>query len=157
MSSDIEIFEQQVTPLLAEMEASANAHDTDRHLAAYHRDSALIFIFNGEIIRGWDALRQRQREWWKDGNAEGVYAYVGKPIFELLGKDLGLTTHVIAARSTLPGGQVQERHLAFTALWTQAAGRVANHIRPRIQHEILTDPAARQVSAAVGNVSIAAT
>ncbi len=119
MSSDIEIFEQQVTPLLAEMEASANAHDTDRHLAAYHRDSSLIFIFNGEIIRGWEALRQKQREWWKDGNAEGVYAYVGTPIFALLGKDLGLTTHVIAARATLPGGQVHERHLAFAALWSR--------------------------------------
>jgi ketosteroid isomerase-like protein len=115
----IEAFAQQLTPLLAEMEASANAHDTDRHLAVYHRDSALIFIIDGEIIRGWDALRQKQRQWWQEGKAQGVYALIGTPIFELLGNDLGLTTHVIAARSTLPGGKVQERHLAFTALWTR--------------------------------------
>ena len=56
VSSELGIFQQQVGPLLAEMEASANAHDTDRHLlAAYSKDSALTFIINGEIIRGWEA------------------------------------------------------------------------------------------------------
>jgi ketosteroid isomerase-like protein len=117
MPPDTDDFEQQVAPLLAEMEASANAHDTDRHLAAYCKDSALIFVINGEVIRGWDALRERQRQWWKGGKAEGVYAYRGKPVFERLGKDLGLTTHVIAARASLPGGEAHERQLAFTALW----------------------------------------
>ena len=81
MSSELGIFQQQVVPLLAEMEASANAHDTDRHLAAYSKDSALTFIINGEIIRGWEALRQRQRQWWNDGKATGVYEYLGKPTF----------------------------------------------------------------------------
>lgn len=63
MSSESGTFQQQVAPLLAEMEASANAHDTDRHLAAYSRDSALTFVIKREVIRGWDALRERQRQW----------------------------------------------------------------------------------------------
>ena len=117
MSSELGIFQQQVAPLLAEMEASANAHDTDRHLAVYYRDPALTFIINGEIIRGWDALRERQRQWWDDGKAMGVYAYLGEPTCEMLGKDRGLTTQLIAARASLPDGQVRERRLAFTALW----------------------------------------
>jgi ketosteroid isomerase-like protein len=99
------------------MEASANAHDTDRHMAAYSRDSALIFIINGEIIQGWDALRERQYQWWNKGKATGVYEYLGEPTCEILGKDLGLTTHLISARASLPDGQVRERQLAFTALW----------------------------------------
>ncbi len=122
MSSKLEssgIFQQQVEPLLAEMEASANAHDTDRHLAAYSKDSALTFIINGEIIRGWEALRERQRHWWSDGKATGVYAYLGNPTFEAFSKDLGLTTHLIAARASLTDGQVRERQLAFTALWSR--------------------------------------
>ncbi len=119
MSSELGIFQQQVGPLLAEMEASANAHDTDRHLAAYSKDSALTFIINGEIIRGWEALRQRQRQWWNDGKATGVYEYLGKPTFVVFGKDLGLTTRLIAARASLADGQVRERQLAFTALWSR--------------------------------------
>ncbi len=119
MASESGTFQQLVAPLLAEMEASANLHNTDRHLAAYSRDPALIFILNGEIIRGWDTLRERQRQWWDDGRATGVYEYIGEPICELFSKDLGLTTSVIAARAYLPDGQVRERKLVFTALWTR--------------------------------------
>lgn len=119
MSSEPEAFQQQVEPLLAEVLASANAHDTDRHMAAYARDSALIFIINGEIIRGWEGLRERQRQWWNDGKAVGSYEYLGEPAYEALGKDLGVTTLLIAARAQLTGGQVRERQLAFTALWSR--------------------------------------
>lgn len=117
MSFEPGAFQQQVAPLLAEMEASANAHDTDRHLAAYARDPALTFIINGEIIRGWDSLRERQRQWWNERTATGIYEYLGEPTYEAFGKDLGLTTLLIAARMGLPDGQVRERQLAFTALW----------------------------------------
>lgn len=117
MSPEPGIFLQQVAPLLAEMEASANMHNTDRHLAAYWRNAALIFIFNGEIIRGWDALRERQRQWWGDAKATRSYQYIGEPICELFAEDLGLTTSLIAARAHLPDGKTQERKLVFTALW----------------------------------------
>src|SRR5487761_1962623 len=119
VSSEPGAFQRQVEPMLAEVLASANAHDTDRHMAAYARDPALIFIINGEIIRGWEALRERQRQWWNDGKAVGVYEYVAKPTYEVLSKDRGLTTLLIAARAQLPGGQVRQRQLAFTALWSR--------------------------------------
>jgi hypothetical protein len=64
---DTVVFEQQVAPLMAELLASANAHDVDRHCAAYAREPSLFFIANGEIIPGWDAYRERQRRWWDDG------------------------------------------------------------------------------------------
>ena len=43
----LEAFKSAVMPLLAELEASANAHDTDRHMASYARESSLTFVFNG--------------------------------------------------------------------------------------------------------------
>ena len=117
MASEHGTFQKQVTPLLAEMEASANAHNTDRHLAVYSRESALIFVLNGEIIHGWDNLHEKQRQWWNDGKASGVYQYIGEPICELLDEDLGLTTSIIGARASVPDGKARERKLVFTALW----------------------------------------
>lgn len=119
MSPEPGAFQQQVEPLLAEVLASANAHDTDRHMAAYAQDPALIFIIDGEIIRGWEALRERQRQWWNDGKAVGSYEYLGEPTYEALGKDLGLTTLLIAARAQLPDEQLRSRRLAFSALWSR--------------------------------------
>ena len=113
----LKAFKAAVTPLLAELEASANAHDTDRHMAAYARKSSLTFVFNGEIVRGWDQLRELQRQWWSDGKVKGSYTYVDSPIFEALGDDAGLTTFLIAARKVAVDGSVVEKTLAYSALW----------------------------------------
>jgi ketosteroid isomerase-like protein len=113
----LEAFQLAVTPLLAELQASANAHDTDRHLAAYAREPSLIFILNGRIVRGWDQLHELQRQWWSDGKARGSYTYLDRPILEALGDDAGLTTFLIAARKEEVDGRVLERTLAYSALW----------------------------------------
>jgi ketosteroid isomerase-like protein len=112
-----ETFPEAVTPLLDELEASANAHDTDRHMAAYARDPALTFVFNGEVIRGWDALREQQRRWWNDGKVAGSYKYLDGAIVDSLADDLGMTTVLIAARKVAPDGEIIERTLAHSALW----------------------------------------
>jgi ketosteroid isomerase-like protein len=117
----IEAFQSAVTPILAEMEASANAHDTDRHMAAYARSPSLVFVFNGEVVPGWDALRQQQLKWWDGGKAKGSYAYVGTPLFESIGDDAGITTFLIAARREMEDGTVVERTLAHSALWRRLA------------------------------------
>lgn len=113
----LEAFKSAVVPMLAELEASANAHDTDRHMAAYARDAALTFVFNGQIVRGWDQLRELQRQWWSDGKVKGSYTYVDSPIFEALGDDAGLTTFLIATRKVAVDGRVVEKKLAYSALW----------------------------------------
>jgi ketosteroid isomerase-like protein len=113
----LEAFKSAVGPMLAELQASANAHDTDRHMAAYARESSLTFVFNGQIVRGWDRLRELQRQWWSDGKVKGTYAYLDSPIFEALGDDVGLTTFLIAARKEAADGNVVERTLAYSALW----------------------------------------
>jgi ketosteroid isomerase-like protein len=113
----LEEFKSAVMPLLAELEASANAHDTDRHMASYAKESSLTFVFNGEIVRGWDRLRELQRQWWSDGKVKGSYSYAGSPIFEALGDDAGLTTFLIAARKDAVDGSFVEKTLAYSALW----------------------------------------
>jgi ketosteroid isomerase-like protein len=117
-----EAFREAVTPLLAELEASANAHDTDRHMAAYAKDPALTFVFNGELIRGWDALREQQLQWWNGGKDTGSYEYLDGGIIEPLADDLGLTTFLIAARRSASDGKVMERTLAYSALWRKCNG-----------------------------------
>lgn len=113
----IEAFKSATGPLLAELEASANAHDTDRHMAAYARDDALTFVFDGEVVRGWNRLRELQRRWWSDGTAKGSYVYLGEPIFEALGDDAGLTTILIDARREAEDGAQVSKTLAWSALW----------------------------------------
>ncbi|MFO1415034.1 MAG: nuclear transport factor 2 family protein [Burkholderiales bacterium] len=115
MSADA--FRAAVAPLIAEMQASANAHDTARHMALYRRDPALVFIFNGEIIRGYDALYEKQLAWWDHGRARGSYAYQGEPMVEALGDDAGLTTVVIAAPKPQDDGIILQRTLVHSALW----------------------------------------
>jgi ketosteroid isomerase-like protein len=113
----LEAFRSAVMPMLVELEASANARDTDRHMAAYAREPSLTLVFNGEIVRRWDQLRELQRRWWSDGKVKGSYTYVGSPIFEALGDDAGLTTSLIAARNEAVDGSVVEKTLAYSALW----------------------------------------
>ena len=64
----------QIIPLLDEQLLAANAHDTDRFLAMYVHNSELVFIANGQIIRGWNALHEQQLKWWKNGKSDVVYA-----------------------------------------------------------------------------------
>lgn len=113
----LEAFESAVRPLLAELEASANAHDTDRHMALYARGPSLTFVANGEIVRGWDQLRQLQSQWWSDDKARGSYKYLDGPIIEVLGDDAGVTTLLIAAEKKAADRSVVTKTLAYSALW----------------------------------------
>ena len=69
----------EVAPLLAEMGAAANAHDVERHVGFYAHDASVVFIFNGEPTIGWEAIREKQREVWRNGTSDVVYTIQGKP------------------------------------------------------------------------------
>jgi len=70
---------EEVAPLLAQMGAAANAHDVERHVGFYAQDPAVTFIFNGNAIVGWTAIRDNQREVWRNGKSDVVYTMQGKP------------------------------------------------------------------------------
>ena len=79
--------EQALRPLVDELQAAANAHDTDRFMALYARRAELIAVFNGEEFHGWDDLHAQQLKWWKNGKSDAVYTERGTPEFTVLGPD----------------------------------------------------------------------
>ena len=107
----------EIAPLFADMQATANAHDTDRHLSFYAREQSLLFIINDQPILGWEALREKQRQWWNDGKTDVVYTQVGEPDYRMPGPGLVMVTHFLSSRRTLPGGAVRVTAFGISALW----------------------------------------
>jgi ketosteroid isomerase-like protein len=106
-----------VAPLLAAMGAAANAHDIDRHVGFYAHDPSVILIFNGQAITGWEAIRAKQAEWWKNGKTDVVYTMRGEPDFRIPAPGLVLTTIFMTSRRTMPSGEIGEGEFAVSSLW----------------------------------------
>jgi uncharacterized protein (TIGR02246 family) len=107
----------EVAPLLAEMGAAANAHDVERHVGFYAHDGSVVFIFNGEPTIGWEAIREKQREVWRNGTSDVVYTMQGKPTFLVPGPGLVVTTIFLKSRRTMPNGDVSTGNFAISSLW----------------------------------------
>ena len=146
-------FPTTVAPLLAELEASANAHDTDRHLAVFSKDLALMFIINGEIIRGWDALRERQRQWWNDGKATGVYEYLANRPVRCSARKSGYDAPDCGTGESA-GRSGSRTPIGLHRAVEQAAGRMANYLRLRIQHKVVAGSKTRNPRADSGNLHV---
>lgn len=109
--------ERDILPLLHEQMVAANAHDTDRFLAAFVHDATLVFVINGQVIRGFDTLREQQLKWWNQGKSDVVYSEQVPPQFLRLGRDTILVTQQLASSRTSPEGKPDERKFAVTAIW----------------------------------------
>jgi ketosteroid isomerase-like protein len=117
----LETARSEVAPLLAEMAAAANAHDVERHVGFYAHDPSVILIFNGEAIAGWEAIRDKQREWWQNGKTDVVYTMQGKPDFRAPGPGVVVSTIFMKSRRTMPGGGTKEGDFTVTAIWQKRA------------------------------------
>jgi len=113
----LETARKEIEPLFAEMQAAANAHDTDRHVAFYARDPSLLFIMNDQAIHGWDALRAKQLEWWNHGKSDVVYTQVGEPDYRMPAPGLVMLTFFLTSRRTLPSGETSNKGFGISALW----------------------------------------
>jgi len=111
----------EVAPLLAEMGAAANAHDVERHVGFYAHDPAVTLIYNGQAIVGWEAIRDKQAEWWKNGKTDVVYTMQGAPDIRVAGPGLVVTTIFMKSRRTMPSGEIAENSFAASALWQKRA------------------------------------
>jgi ketosteroid isomerase-like protein len=109
--------QQQLAPIVHEMEMAANVHDTDRFMAAYLHQPTLIFVINGEIIHGWDDLRTQQLKWWLNGKTDVVYTPAGAPEYTVLKSDTVLLTLPLASSRTAPDGQISKGSLVVSMLW----------------------------------------
>ena len=116
-ADDLASARAEIAPLFAEMQAAANAHDTDRHVSFYAREPSLPFIINDQRIIGWETLRDQQRQWWNDGKTDVVYTPVGEPEYRMLGPGLVMLTHFLASRRTLPNGEARLTGFGISALW----------------------------------------
>ncbi len=111
--------EQQILPLLHQQMLAANAHDTDAFLATYVHDASLIFVINGQVIRGFDSLHEQQLKWWNNGKSDAVYTEQSPPEFIRLGSRMMLATQQMASHRTLADGKPSDGKFALTTIWQQ--------------------------------------
>lgn len=108
----------QILSLLTEQMLAANEHDADRFLATYIHSSDLIFIANGEIIRGWDGLRDQQLKWWRNGKSDVVYTRLTPPEIMSLDPQTVLVTEETATHRT-SDGKPSDGMFVVTTIWRQ--------------------------------------
>lgn len=104
------------------MEAAANAHDTDGFLKPFLHGPRLIFVINGHVIRGYEALHAQQMKWWKHGTTDAQYTQTSPMRFMDLAPGVVATTQQFTSRRTGPNGKVQTGTFAVTNLWKRESG-----------------------------------
>lgn len=109
--------QEQVQPLVDASERAANAHDTDAYMAYLRKSPDLVFAINGQIIRGWDKLREQQRVWWKNGKSDVVYTATAAPEFDTLAPDTVLVTQQLSSRRTGTDGKPSLGAFVVTSVW----------------------------------------
>jgi ketosteroid isomerase-like protein len=110
-------LQQQVQPLVDASERAANAHDTDAYMAYFRKSPDLVFAFNGQIVRGWDALHAQQLIWWKNGKSDVVYTATAAPEFDTLAPDTVLVTQQLTSRRTGADGKPSSGTFVVTSVW----------------------------------------
>jgi ketosteroid isomerase-like protein len=109
--------QRRIQPILDQMAKAANAHDTDRFMAFYIHQPTLVFVINGKVIYGWDALHKQQLRWWRNGKSDAVYTQTEPTEFEQIGGGLVVTTRTLDSRRTLPDGKESTGSFAVTDIW----------------------------------------
>ena len=97
---------RQLHPLLTEMLAAANAHDTDRYMAEFLRGPGLVFSFNGTIMEGWPEVEAQQLKWWNNGKSDVVYAERRPSIITVLSREAAVVTMELESKRTAQNGQL---------------------------------------------------
>ena len=108
---------QQIQPLLDEMTVAANAHDTDRFLATYLHNPDLVFVFNGDVIKGIDSVRTLQLQWWNNGKSDVVYVERAPAEITALTPDIAIVVQEMQSRRMLPRGKVSSGNFAVMDVW----------------------------------------
>jgi ketosteroid isomerase-like protein len=113
--------QREILPIMKEQMLAANAHDTDRFMEAYLRGSSLVFVFNGTVYNGWDALEAQQLKWWNNGKSDVMYDERGAPEFTVLSPDVAVVMSQLESRRTMPSGETSSGQFAVTAVWHRTA------------------------------------
>jgi ketosteroid isomerase-like protein len=108
---------EQLQPLLAEMLLAANAHDTDRFMAAYAHNQMLIVTFDDTTIHGWQAVRDQQLQWWDNGRSTGIYTENSAPEVAVINDTVVSTLQSMTVTDTAPDGAKRTARLVATSVW----------------------------------------
>jgi ketosteroid isomerase-like protein len=74
---------------------------------------------DGKIIHGFEALREQQIKWWKNGKSDVVYTEQGKADIISLDKHTALVTQQLASHRTMPDGRPRENKFVVTSIFTK--------------------------------------
>jgi uncharacterized protein (TIGR02246 family) len=107
----------EVGAALQGMGDAANAHDVERHVGYYAHIPEVTLIVDGEQLKGWETIRDKQREWWNNGKTDVVYQFDGPPEVRVLAPDIVVTTLLMKAHTTLANGTARDGHFAVSAIW----------------------------------------
>lgn len=106
--------------LKRQMEA-ANAHDTDQFLAPFLHNDSLVFVSEGEVIRGWNRLREQQLKWWNNGNSDIVYSEPAGPALIHLDAHTVVVTQQLEAHRKSSDDRTKSLKLVATTLWRESS------------------------------------
>ena len=113
--------QRQIQPILDSAMQAANAHDADRFLEPFLHDSTLVFVFNGGVTQGFDALRAVQLKAWNNGKTDVAYTVRGPTKYSVLTPAVAVVTLPLASRRTLPSGEVRTADLVVMMVWQKRA------------------------------------
>ena len=112
----------QIRSQMETMDAAAKSHDADGFLKYYEHGPQLVYVINGRIIHGWDALHAQQLKWWHNGNSDVHYAYTAPIGFTDVSPSVAVTTEQLSSRRTGPDGKLQSGNFVVTSIWKRQHG-----------------------------------
>lgn len=107
----------QIRARIDAMALAAKAHDTDAFLEPFMRGPRLVFVINGEVILGWNALRAAQLKWWRNGASDARYRQISPTRFMDVAPGVVVTTQQLVSRRKGPDGKTQENTFAVSTVW----------------------------------------
>lgn len=108
---------QSIRSIMTQMMQAANAHDTDRFMAAFLRSPSMVFAINGVVLHGWNALYAQRLKWWHHGKSDVRYSQEGPTEFTALAPGVEITTERLYSRRTLPDRKVSTSAFVVTYVW----------------------------------------
>jgi ketosteroid isomerase-like protein len=107
----------QIQAQIDAMELAAKAHDTDGFLKPFLHGPQLVFVINGQVIRGWNALHAAQLKWWRNGASDARYTQTSPTSFMDVAPGVVVTTQQLASQRTGPDGKTQKGTFAVSSVW----------------------------------------
>ncbi len=120
-AQDIGPAQRAIQPLFTDMLAAANSHDTDRFLASFLHDSTLVFVFDGVVTTGFDAVRANQLRAWKNGASDVVYSERAPARYLALSPSIVVVTRELGSRRSDSTGHAVTGAFAITEVWQHRA------------------------------------